>query len=532
MNEKHGFFNIGFVENGSAVWPTLCDLAGCNEQLDTEEILAFIDEEWENRFVRTLCFDNMRNEIPAMAENISYIMIDTGLISVRNDQPLYGGFYTKCPTDLSNPDAGWIGVRLGTREDILDYWKKQEQTSLEKVSFLSPKHYGKLTGHIKNVYNKVISPEECRTKLNEAYEHSVREGNFNEISRKFAYFPLNDPAICEETLFVQLSRNTRAEAKQPWYSAFLVDRESIVKQIYESTVCQIGDIVFNSITEANTFIDDLAKVAMKESWKRLSETERSPFNNPILKSYLEHTYLRLKEETEDGAKKIIVADGKVYFNTGLLSCYFRQLFIVADVKEWTYSSKCLGLCRRTVYANPRICSENDNMILEMFGGDPEALPQIAKYFSKKEDVLFDASLPIRLNDHHIFIDGVKRNRLPKYSEAFANCVEDEKQIEELVVERILPDFETACKRAQMMAKRNYKLAIPQRRENGEIQFLLPIYLQEQDSRKPQCALALSLQESKTGACYYRGATILSLDMAYNNARLIAKPDVFWLNEQE
>ncbi|NLT48515.1 MAG: DUF3825 domain-containing protein, partial [Clostridiales bacterium] len=28
--------------------------------------------------------------------------------------------------------------------------------------------------------------------------------------------------------------------------------------------------------------------------------------------------------------------------------------------------------------------------------------------------------------------------------------------------------------------------------------------------------------------YYRGATILTLDMAYNNARLIAKPDVFWL----
>ena len=29
--------------------------------------------------------------------------------------------------------------------------------------------------------------------------------------------------------------------------------------------------------------------------------------------------------------------------------------------------------------------------------------------------------------------------------------------------------------------------------------------------------------------YYRGETILTLSMAYNNARLIAKPDVFWLD---
>ena len=45
----------------------------------------------------------------------------------------------------------------------------------------------------------------------------------------------------------------------------------------------------------------------------------------------------------------------------------------------------------------------------------------------------------------------------------------------------------------------------------------------------QCVLALSL-DTKGKNYYYRGETVLTLDMAYNNARLLAKPDVFWLND--
>ena len=41
---------------------------------------------------------------------------------------------------------------------------------------------------------------------------------------------------------------------------------------------------------------------------------------------------------------------------------------------------------------------------------------------------------------------------------------------------------------------------------------------------------MALSYDDTGRVkYYRGETILTLSMAYNNARLIAKPDVFWLD---
>ena len=68
---------------------------------------------------------------------------------------------------------------------------------------------------------------------------------------------------------------------------------------------------------------------------------------------------------------------------------------------------------------------------------------------------------------------------------------------------------------------NYKLAVPQY-YNGQIQLLIPLYFEDDD--KPELALAVT---KKNG--YYQGHTCLTLDMAYNNARVIAKPECNWLD---
>ena len=76
--------------------------------------------------------------------------------------------------------------------------------------------------------------------------------------------------------------------------------------------------------------------------------------------------------------------------------------------------------------------------------------------------------------------------------------------------------------------RNYKTAIPQYfreggGEAGKLQLLLPICLQN-----PSVAdLALTVEKTEQGDAY-RGSIILTLDMAYNNARLLARPDTEWL----
>ena len=60
-----------------------------------------------------------------------------------------------------------------------------------------------------------------------------------------------------------------------------------------------------------------------------------------------------------------------------------------------------------------------------------------------------------------------------------------------------------------------------------MQLLLPLCLL-QDGKAD---LALVVEKEKDGRAY-RGNTVLTLDMAYSNARLLARPDPDWLSHEE
>lgn len=66
------------------------------------------------------------------------------------------------------------------------------------------------------------------------------------------------------------------------------------------------------------------------------------------------------------------------------------------------------------------------------------------------------------------------------------------------------------------------IAVPQY-YNNQLQLLVPLCLQTPGI--PDLALTCSKTEDKSK---YMGHTCLTLEMAYNNARLIAKPDTNWL----
>ena len=81
-------------------------------------------------------------------------------------------------------------------------------------------------------------------------------------------------------------------------------------------------------------------------------------------------------------------------------------------------------------------------------------------------------------------------------------------------------LEGAIKHALIRVRRNYKTAIPQF-YRGKIQLLLPLCFRTRTSAD----LALVIERQRDT---YRASTCLTLDMAYNNARLIARPDTEWL----
>ncbi len=80
----------------------------------------------------------------------------------------------------------------------------------------------------------------------------------------------------------------------------------------------------------------------------------------------------------------------------------------------------------------------------------------------------------------------------------------------------------AIDEAKKKVRTNYKVAVPQYYD-GRIQLLLPLNLTT-GSPNPDLALVVHKLNDTT----YTARTCLTLKMAYNNARLIVKPQSSWL----
>lgn len=133
------------------------------------------------------------------------------------------------------------------------------------------------------------------------------------------------------------------------------------------------------------------------------------------------------------------------------------------------------------------------------------MPENANYFNNSSDLIYDTNLELRLNINHIIDDN-----LPRFPMSLQQM--DKYQLG-VLLQGTIDD-------AKKRIKRNYKTAVPQY-YGGRLQLLLPLCL----TSKANADLALVI-EKENGV--YRASTCLTLDMAINNARLIAKPDDEWL----
>lgn len=127
--------------------------------------------------------------------------------------------------------------------------------------------------------------------------------------------------------------------------------------------------------------------------------------------------------------------------------------------------------------------------------------------SSRTDAVYDPEWEIRVNASHILEDEENAARLPESIRGAWN----------------LPLLlETAVELARRKAMTDWSLAVPQIFQS-RVQYLLPIHLTNME--RPDLAMALSIMEG-----YYIGHTCLTLEMAYQNARLLARPTAGWLAE--
>lgn len=254
----------------------------------------------------------------------------------------------------------------------------------------------------------------------------------------------------------------------------------------------------------DNFMESLSELkyrAQDEDWDYIKN--RTGYD-PVLYSYINHTFNRIIVQN-----KLIFgksSDGQEYaiFNTGLATklqediyAYFQKINVLENDRKWKV--------KEPEYRFLEFNTDQSNYRKFL----PQS-PEIATYFSDAEitELIYDYSL----NNGEIIIDrehiGSRRNRFPS-------------EVKELNDEKFFDAIKKAIELALRRIKRNYKTAIPHYYD-GKIQFLMPLCLVS----KSEADLALVVNKEEY---VYKAHTVLTLDQAYNNARLLAKPDREWLN---
>lgn len=343
-------------------------------------------------------------------------------------------------------------------------------------------------------------------------------------------FPVSILRDDKETLVeVSLKRDREADRPgvMPWHVCFVDDfpRQKVRAGRALTEWAYLGSM--------DALVENLSDFALDEKWG--FERDGEPKEYSILKSYLTYTFYRLQSEgkvLEDEEKGIAA------FNTGLVDPTYEAIYACFSPSNMEQPWRFEAFCK----AGSKLWGKK---LVASF--DP--LPQRAAYFEKKEDLLFDGNRTLQRDVDHILLDNI--DRLPEaflaeelrgaddaiealsravgaqddsskkaaYDE-LREAVESNVRIKRRLINRLDDAIELAQKRVEW----NFKTAVPAfYPTKNAMSLLLPLDLTEND--QPDVALVVELMES--GA--YIGQTILTMKMAYNNARLICRPDSDWLN---
>ncbi len=282
----------------------------------------------------------------------------------------------------------------------------------------------------------------------------------------------------------------------------------------------------------DAFLESLAALALPEPWD-FDGPGADGRRHAILKSYICTTFFRLKLED-----KVAVDEdaGFAAFNTGLVTRRYDDIYACFEpgsgASPWRFADFCTSGSRGM-----------GKCLVSLFS----PLPEPASYFDRKEDLLFDLEKDLVIDFDHVLIDNMARlpfefledelhgidearrllddartddaERRAACFEQLGRIVEDDARLFRRLRSRLKDAVDIARKRVRW----NFKTAIPSYypRANA-MSLLLPLCLTDDD--RVDAALVVQLMPSGN----YQGQTVLTIEQAYTNARLICRPDSDWL----
>lgn len=296
---------------------------------------------------------------------------------------------------------------------------------------------------------------------------------------------------------------------------------------------------------------DILKCAVRDRLRELAGTAREETwgaDYRVLSSYIEQTLRRalvLQKESNgrSGAPTYIAVSedrARFCFHTGLFKlakddyaifAEFVRRPITGDPSEDAQSTRCWWN-----FEGWRTASE--------LHGCYDPLPERVFYHETALQLVFNPAVDIQYNVKHILQDGGRDSRVrkvvPKELKTDHLTREETQELHQKLADSI--------ERGKFHARQNYRVVVPHYfPRKQQVQLLLPLYF---DTGETQPQLVLCLEARRRGSeeslpprelheldrdpdrFVYFGPTVLTLAMAYNNARLLFEVESNWLHYPE
>ena len=274
----------------------------------------------------------------------------------------------------------------------------------------------------------------------------------------------------------------------------------------------------------NEILSKLASMT-NENWSFDNNLPPYP-NHPILWSYLRYTFCRIQYQ-----KKIVYsADSNLAaFNTGLYNEHYDDIIALFKRNDPGFKSEW-------IFLDFVIAGQGKGKVInKAFSSEIER----ATYTDNPADVVYDirCGKPILDMDHIIkrvyrmplnFLQQIVTDvTLPDTDTdktAYFDQVRDKILSDQFIYQRFAGAINYAMDLAMKRIRCDHRNAIPMYYpKTNQMSFLIPLCLTS-DS-----VVDIALVVSKTATGKYEGSTILTLDWAYTDARLVGRPGMDWLS---
>ncbi len=283
------------------------------------------------------------------------------------------------------------------------------------------------------------------------------------------------------------------------------------------------------LSDINETLDKLAKKARKEDWSYSNGKPNYP-KHPILYLYLRYTFCRLQHQN----KIKYSIDGQwAAWNTGLVDHRFEPIIAL-------FHKNRQGLRSEWIFSDFVIEGESSGKIISnLFEGTIER----ATFSEDWKDMMYDETLGMpSLDFEHI----LKRlDRIPdRFWQVYApkgfdvktsanmtylQSVEYFGSLREKIMNdstayrQIIKAFQNSLELAMKRIAWNSRTAVPMYYpKDNRLCLLIPLCLVDEDMED------VALVVKRTPAGKYDGATIITLDMAYADSRVVQCPTSDWL----